>query len=44
LTTLLLVAFGTAALVPPAQYQFLLGLGGALTGATIAVLAIAAPG
>jgi hypothetical protein len=42
LTMLLLVAFGAAALVPPAQYRFLLGLGGALAAVVLGILAMLA--
>lgn len=42
LTMLLLVAFGAAAFVPPAQYQFLLALGGALAAVVLGILAMLA--
>ncbi|GAB4473802.1 MAG: hypothetical protein OHK0044_18220 [Burkholderiaceae bacterium] len=42
LAMLLLVAFGTAALLPPAQHRFVLGLGGGVAAFALAVLAVLA--
>ncbi|GMV56979.1 MAG: hypothetical protein AMXMBFR72_01000 [Betaproteobacteria bacterium] len=42
LAMLLLVAFGTAALVPPAQHRFVLALGGGVGAVALAILALLA--